>query len=338
MKTLTIQQPFASLVCCGIKDVENRSWQTKTPPGRILIHAGGKKVPKNFDIDEGPEAKSLYDNLKQFGIIPEFEDMPLSAIIGYVDVTGFTASSKSFWSIPGATHWLLENAYLFDTPILNVKGKLGLFDYEIDQNELPPAHKMKAALPVLTDTKLTVYVCDKDWEKLKDNPTEYTIDINNRVIADIICKKNSTNPKPVTEIVFLHNKQRKTFKVKQAKRTKEYSRIGRDLQYKNLYYVTYNLGTNSKKEEKRYIQVAVRCIYYMAVNPSCDVINMSEETWHRFRFADTKERRQIVLELLGQEDMLGKVKEVAWIPLSDQNILKIAPNYKPKRKNVPRNK
>ena len=64
MKTLTIQQPFASLVCCGIKDVENRSWQTKTPPGLILIHAGGKKVPKNFDIDEGPEAKSLYDTYK----------------------------------------------------------------------------------------------------------------------------------------------------------------------------------------------------------------------------------------------------------------------------------
>ena len=250
MKTLTIQQPFASLICCGIKDVENRSWQTKNPPGRILIHAGGKKVPKDFDIDEGPEAKSLYDNLKQFGIIPEFEDMPLSAIIGYVDVTGFTASSKSFWAIPGETHWLLENAYLFDTPICNVKGKLGLFDYEIDQNSLPPAHKMKAALPVLTDTKLTVHVCDKDWKELNGNPKEYTIDVNNRVIADIICKKNSTNPKPVTEIVFVHNKQRKTFKVKQAKQTKVYSRIGRGVQYKNLYYATYVFGhTYITKEE-----------------------------------------------------------------------------------------
>jgi len=331
MKTLTIQQPFASLVCCGIKDVENRSWQTKTPPGRILIHAGGKKVPKNFDIDEGLEAKSLYDNLKQFGIIPEFEDMPLSAIIGYVDVTGFAASSKSFWAIEGATHWLLENAYLFDTPICNVKGKLGLFDYEIDQNELPPAHKMKAALPVLTDTKLTVYVCDKDWEKLKDNPTEYTIDVNNRVIADIICKKNSTNPKPVTEIVFVHNKQRKTFEVKQAKRTKEYSRIGKDFQYKNLYYVTYNLGTSSQKAGKPYMQVAVRCIYYMAVTPSCDVIDMNEETWNKFRFADSYERKQIVLELLGKEYMSDKIKEIVWIPLNGQNILYIAPNYEPKK-------
>ena len=242
MKTLTIQQPFASLVCCGIKDVENRSWQTKTPPGLILIHAGGKKVPKNFDIDEGPEAKSLYDNLKQFGIIPEYEDMPLSAIIGYVDVTGFTASSKSFWAIEGATHWLLENAYLFDTPILNVKGKLGLFDYKIDQNGLPPAHKVEATLPVLNDTKLTVHVCDKDWEYLNGTPSEYTIDVNNPVISAILCKNHSTNPKPVTEIEFVHNKDILTFEVKQAKQTKVYSRIGRVTQYKNLYYATYVLG------------------------------------------------------------------------------------------------
>ena len=231
MKTLTIQQPFASLVCCGIKDVENRSWQTKTPP----------------------------------------------------------------------------------------------------------AHKTKASLPVLNDTKLTVHVCDKDWEKLKENPTEYTIDVNNRVIADIICKKNSTNPKPVTEIVFVHNKQRKTFEVKQVKRTKEYSRIGRNLQYKNLYYVTYNLGTSSQKAEKTYMQVAVRCIYYMAVTPSCDVINMNEETWHRFRLADTHERKQIVLELLGKEDMSHKIKEIAWIPLDGQNMLKIAPNYNSTKKRSKRN-
>ena len=48
MKTLSIQQPWASLVCAGIKDVENRTWKPAEVPGRILIHASSKKVTKNF--------------------------------------------------------------------------------------------------------------------------------------------------------------------------------------------------------------------------------------------------------------------------------------------------
>lgn len=48
MKTLSIQQPWASLVCAGIKDVENRTWKAAQVPGRILIHASSKKVTKYF--------------------------------------------------------------------------------------------------------------------------------------------------------------------------------------------------------------------------------------------------------------------------------------------------
>lgn len=44
MKVLSIKQPWASLICSGIKDVENRTWKPKEVPGRILIHAGSTKV------------------------------------------------------------------------------------------------------------------------------------------------------------------------------------------------------------------------------------------------------------------------------------------------------
>jgi hypothetical protein len=37
MKVLSVQQPWASLICAGIKDVENRSWKAAKVPGRILI-------------------------------------------------------------------------------------------------------------------------------------------------------------------------------------------------------------------------------------------------------------------------------------------------------------
>ena len=42
MKVLSVQQPWASLIVAGIKDVENRTWKPKEMPGRILIHASKK--------------------------------------------------------------------------------------------------------------------------------------------------------------------------------------------------------------------------------------------------------------------------------------------------------
>ena len=48
MKTITIKQPWASLIVHGIKDIENRTWKCpkKYIGQRILIHAG--KSSANF--------------------------------------------------------------------------------------------------------------------------------------------------------------------------------------------------------------------------------------------------------------------------------------------------
>jgi hypothetical protein len=40
LKTLSIQQPYASLVAYGVKKIENRTWQTNYR-GKVLIHASG---------------------------------------------------------------------------------------------------------------------------------------------------------------------------------------------------------------------------------------------------------------------------------------------------------
>lgn len=47
MRTLTVKQPWASLIVMGIKDVENRTWTTPYR-GRILIHAGKELRSENF--------------------------------------------------------------------------------------------------------------------------------------------------------------------------------------------------------------------------------------------------------------------------------------------------
>ncbi len=46
MRVLSIKEPFASLICEGIKHIETRSWKTNYR-GEIYIHASLAKVPKN---------------------------------------------------------------------------------------------------------------------------------------------------------------------------------------------------------------------------------------------------------------------------------------------------
>ena len=50
MKVITIKQPWASLACLGIKDIENRTWATKIR-GTVLIHAAQTyQTATNFEI------------------------------------------------------------------------------------------------------------------------------------------------------------------------------------------------------------------------------------------------------------------------------------------------
>ena len=139
MKCLSVQQPWASLICSGIKDVENRSWRVKEAPGRILIHAG----LKSQKIKEWPLFYAvLLDNAIINGILPEIEDMPLGAIIGWADIIGFDEDSDSIWAGDKADHgsewkWKIGKVGLFKEP-KPYKGNRGLFDVpEIEEDYLP---------------------------------------------------------------------------------------------------------------------------------------------------------------------------------------------------------
>ena len=42
MKTLSVKQPWSTLICAGVKDVENRTWRTEYR-GPLLIHASAQE-------------------------------------------------------------------------------------------------------------------------------------------------------------------------------------------------------------------------------------------------------------------------------------------------------
>jgi hypothetical protein len=111
MKTLSVKNPWAYLICSGKKDIENRSWPTSYR-GKILIHVPAKPDPS------GPAVASL---------------PPAQSIIGYVEIAGCIQDSRSAWAAPGLWHWVLKNPVLFDRPILGVKGTLSLWEFPLER-------------------------------------------------------------------------------------------------------------------------------------------------------------------------------------------------------------
>ncbi|MFD2600180.1 ASCH domain-containing protein [Sphingobacterium corticis] len=150
MKALSIKQPWASLIAHGIKDIENRTWKTSYR-GRIYIHASGKPSFRNLTLNlsqDQMDALILYSHYNPNYSIPldtRDKTYPYAAIIGEVDIVDCVINHLSIWAekteMPAGVYmgekpiynWVLANAVLYDEPILNVKGKLSLWDY-IDPN------------------------------------------------------------------------------------------------------------------------------------------------------------------------------------------------------------
>jgi ASCH domain len=116
MKTLTIRQPWASLVISGIKTVENRSWNTNYR-GELIIHAG-----LGIDRDAPAFVVSIGAELP--------EDLPAGTILGTVRLVDVVTDSDSPWAEAGKFHWVLADPKPWTEPV-PAKGKLKLWDCDI---------------------------------------------------------------------------------------------------------------------------------------------------------------------------------------------------------------
>jgi len=138
MKTLTVKQPWASLIVEGIKDIENRTWKTKFR-GRVLVHAG-----KNCAFDYlMPDGRMISDTTDKLGW--HYDNIPHGSIIGSVEIVDCVINHESIWAektgknyydqtgefneVKPIYNWVLANPIKFEHPIENVKGKLSLWEY-----------------------------------------------------------------------------------------------------------------------------------------------------------------------------------------------------------------
>lgn len=142
---LSVQQPWASLICSGIKDIENRRWQTDYR-GRLYIVASSKNAASRLEKGEFPAIwRTEIKKLQERGLFPDFSELHQSAVIGYVDIVDCTGEEvDSIWSMgtlqEGNINWILRNAHTFEHTLFpGFEAKLNLFEIpELDEDNLPP--------------------------------------------------------------------------------------------------------------------------------------------------------------------------------------------------------
>lgn len=255
MKVLSVQQPWATMICSGIKDVENRSWKPQTNPGRILIHASKKFTAGMLGQMPWEWGSSILNHI-QFGNLPQPNGFPAGSIIGYVTLDRVETKSDSLWAVPDEQYkWVLKDAYMFDEPIENVKGKLHLFDYPLDEDNLPAAHKVEVRMPRIEGEELVVPVCRQNWDEISaykgNNNESFILDISNDIV-DTLCQPGVYALKPVQSIRFEYEGKSVRFEVDVNKSNSYFPAddAGKPLQYASIYsdepvnrpMCTYSLG------------------------------------------------------------------------------------------------
>lgn len=135
---ISVKQPWAFLVCKGIKPIENRTWPLpkKYIGKRVYIHASSKPAKEPYMLFNDEQAK-IIDNIIM-DVCGSYEQT--SAIIGSVEFVDCVINHPSIWAekthypaspsehpIKPIYNWVVANPILFDRPI-PCKGKLSFWD------------------------------------------------------------------------------------------------------------------------------------------------------------------------------------------------------------------
>lgn len=139
-KAISIKQPWAYLICAGIKDVENRTWDLpeKYKCERVFIHASGKPDEEPYMLFSDEQSAAIDSAIMD--VCGTYSQN--SQIIGYVRFIDCVINHPSIWAekseigqdeqandwIKPIYNWVIADPVLLDKPILNVKGKLRFWD------------------------------------------------------------------------------------------------------------------------------------------------------------------------------------------------------------------
>ena len=146
MKAISVKQPWAYLLCAGIKGIENRTWKLpeKYKGQRVLIHASAKTDKEPYMLFDDAQIDAIGNDI--MNVVASYHNT--SAIIGSVVFTDSVINHQSVWAdkthmaklgeheLPSCLYppykpiynWVASYPILFDVPI-PAKGKLSFWDY-----------------------------------------------------------------------------------------------------------------------------------------------------------------------------------------------------------------
>lgn len=140
MKTLAICQPWASLIACGVKDIECRN-AMRTKCGKIFVAASSTKIPWG---QLPPVVQDVLRQLESANILPPYNQLPTKCIIGHVDIVDVTFDQvESIWGRDwDGIKYVLRNAHVLDRPLYGLNKATPYF-YNVegyDEEHLPASH------------------------------------------------------------------------------------------------------------------------------------------------------------------------------------------------------
>jgi hypothetical protein len=138
MKALSLWQPWASLIACGAKRYETRSWYTKYT-GPVLICSARRRVTDLSYVVGLPEFRDALGISKVSELLFGYA-LALVEVVRCIPATTMTpeliGSDKPFGDFtPGRWAWELKLVGRFKEPFPFI-GKQGLFDVAIDASRL----------------------------------------------------------------------------------------------------------------------------------------------------------------------------------------------------------
>lgn len=99
MRVLSIKQPWAYLIANGIKDIENRDWNTSYR-GPVLLHAGKQKDRDCFLYDHGATGETLDPRIPWTNDdrVPQWDYLyRYGGVIGIATLVDVVTQSTSTW-------------------------------------------------------------------------------------------------------------------------------------------------------------------------------------------------------------------------------------------------
>lgn len=137
MIALTVRQPWATMIALGLKNCENRTWETSYR-GPLAIHAGKGMTKAEYEdaLDFGCQALGNVQWLDN----PELksEALPRGAIIAVADLYAISDQMPSPWYLgwsSGQLGWFFRNVRRVAKPVA-CKGALGLWPVPCDVQRL----------------------------------------------------------------------------------------------------------------------------------------------------------------------------------------------------------